>query len=132
MIVEPDWLRHVARDARLSVKEIVDIYGISASYIDQAIKSKRIPEPDTFITFGTVPKRFWSAGLIRRHIKDMRQQPAILRLDDVMERTGLAKSTIRLAFKEGRFPQPFKIFEGGRAIGFYEEEVNAWIKSRGR
>lgn len=132
MIVEPDWLRHVARDAQLSVKEILDIYKISVSTLDRAIKSGRVPEPDTFRKFGSVSKKFWTAGLIRNHIRNMRQQPAILRIDDVMDRTGLAKSTINLAVREGRFPQPFKILQGGRAIGFYEEEVNEWIKSRGR
>lgn len=132
MIVEPDWLRHVAKDAQLSSNEIIDIYGISNSTLDRAIKSGRIPEPDSFRTFGSVAKRFWSAGLIRSHIKSMITQPSILRISDVIERTKLGKSTIMRAVKEGRFPQPFKLFEGGRASGFYEEEVNEWIKSRGK
>lgn len=132
MILEPDWLKVIAKDARLSAKEIIDIYGISESTLERAIKSGRIPEPDSSRTFGSVVKRFWSAKLIRNHIKNMRSEPSILRITDVIERTKLGKSTIMRAVKEGRFPQPFKIFEGGRAIGFYEKDINEWINSRGK
>ena len=132
MILEPDWLKVVAKDARLSAKEILDIYGVSESTLERSIKSGRIPEPDLCRTFGSVVKRLWSAGLIRSHIKSMKQEPSILRVNDVIERTRLGKSTIMRAVKEGRFPQPFKLFEGGRAIGFYEKDVNEWINSRSK
>ena len=132
MILEPDWLKVAAKNALLSAKEILDIYGVSESTLDRSIKSGRIPEPDSCRTFGTAVKRLWSAGSIRSHIKSMKQEPSILRMNDVIERTRLGKSTIMRAVKEGRFPQPFKLFEGGRAIGFYEKDVNEWINSRGK
>ena len=52
----------------------------------------------------------------------------ILRLKDVMKKTGLAKSTIYQKIKDGDFPAQIKL--GKRAAGWIESEVDAWIASR--
>ncbi|ARD39373.1 AlpA family transcriptional regulator [Edwardsiella ictaluri] len=55
----------------------------------------------------------------------------ILRMNDVIQKTGLARSTIydRLNHKSPRyddsFPKPIKI--GLSAVGWLEHEINAWI-----
>jgi prophage regulatory protein len=52
----------------------------------------------------------------------------IIRLPEVMRRTGLARSTIYLYVTEKRFPSPVALGEGERgAVGWVEEEVTAWI-----
>jgi prophage regulatory protein len=53
----------------------------------------------------------------------------ILRLKDVMARTGLSRSTIYAYIADKKFPKPFKI--GERAVGWYEHEIDQWVSCRG-
>lgn len=50
----------------------------------------------------------------------------LIRIKDVMNRTGLAKSTVYKYMSLGIFPQPIKL--GTRAVAWVESEVEAWIK----
>ena len=52
----------------------------------------------------------------------------ILRLHQVMARTGLSKSTIYAKIAAGEFPEPISL--GGRAVGWIEDEVNDWLIAR--
>ncbi len=49
----------------------------------------------------------------------------VLRLPAVKARTGLSRSTIYLRVSQGAFPAPVSL--GGRAVGWIEAEVNAWL-----
>ncbi len=51
-----------------------------------------------------------------------------LRLPEVMERTGLSRSTIYVRVAAGSFPRPVAL--GGRAVGWIEAEVEAWVAER--
>ena len=51
-----------------------------------------------------------------------------LRLPEVLERTGLSRSTIYVRLAEGRFPRPVAL--GGRAVGWIEAEVDEWVRQR--
>jgi len=53
---------------------------------------------------------------------------AILRLPAVKARTGLSRSTIYLRISEGSFPKPISL--GGRAVGWIDSEVDAWLAER--
>ena len=52
----------------------------------------------------------------------------ILRLPTVKARTGLARSTIYHRVSCGTFPAPVPL--GGRAVGWIEAEVHAWLTAR--
>ena len=52
----------------------------------------------------------------------------ILRLPGVKTTTGLCRSTIYLRMEEGSFPRPISL--GGRAVGWLEEEVEAWLSTQ--
>ncbi|OJZ17953.1 MAG: AlpA family transcriptional regulator [Thiobacillus sp. 65-29] len=52
----------------------------------------------------------------------------IIRLPDVMARTGLSRSSVFLKVKTGDMPPPIKL--GVRATGWVAEEIDAWIKQR--
>ena len=52
----------------------------------------------------------------------------ILRLPAVKARTGLSRSTIYLRVAQGTFPRPVGL--GGRAVGWLEAEVQAWLEGR--
>jgi prophage regulatory protein len=52
----------------------------------------------------------------------------IIRLKEVIDLTGLARSTIYKYIGEGRFPSPVSL--GDRSIGFVESEVHDWILAK--
>ena len=52
----------------------------------------------------------------------------ILRLPAVKARTGLSRSTIYLRIAEGDFPKPISL--GGRAVGWIESEIHAWVQQQ--
>ena len=52
----------------------------------------------------------------------------ILRLPEVKARTGLSRSTIYLRISNKLFPLPISL--GGRAVGWVEEEIQAWLEEQ--
>ncbi|EPM9935784.1 MULTISPECIES: helix-turn-helix transcriptional regulator [Pseudomonas] len=52
----------------------------------------------------------------------------IIRLQEVMATTGLARSTIYKLISESTFPKPVPL--GGRSVGWVEEEVQDWVLER--
>jgi prophage regulatory protein len=56
------------------------------------------------------------------------EQVRAIRTEQVMRMTGLWRTTIFRAVKEGRFPKPMKL--GERAVGWLESDIRAWLESR--
>ena len=54
----------------------------------------------------------------------------LLRLNEVITRTGLSRSSIYRMMRDGSFPEPLKI--GARAVRWPESEIEAWLASRPR
>lgn len=52
----------------------------------------------------------------------------VLRLNMVIEISGLGKSTIYKYIAEGMFPKPIHL--GPRCVGWIEDEIHAWIDAR--
>lgn len=52
----------------------------------------------------------------------------LLRLPEVMRRTGLKRAAIYARIREGTFPPPVKI--GKRAVAWPESVIDAWIAER--
>lgn len=52
----------------------------------------------------------------------------LIRLKQVMECTGLARSTVYKFIAEGDFPKPVKL--GIRVVAWVEAEVLAWIEKK--
>ena len=48
-----------------------------------------------------------------------------LRLRQVIEATGLSRTTIYRKIREGSFPPPIKL--GDRAVGWKDSDVSAWM-----
>lgn len=55
------------------------------------------------------------------------QATRLIRLPEVLERTGYGKAWIYRLINDGKFPAPVKI--GSRAIAFVESEIDSWIQS---
>lgn len=52
----------------------------------------------------------------------------ILRLPAVKNRTGLSRSTIYLRITNNEFPASISL--GGRAVGWLEKDVDAWLAEK--
>ncbi|MBC3488915.1 AlpA family transcriptional regulator [Pseudomonas sp. SWRI50] len=52
----------------------------------------------------------------------------IIRLQQVMEMTGLGRSTVYKYVSGSLFPKPISL--GGRSVGWLESEVKEWILNR--
>ena len=52
----------------------------------------------------------------------------ILRLREVISRTGIARSTIYTKIAEGKFPRPIQL--GSRSVGWLETEIDQWLSQR--
>lgn len=62
-------------------------------------------------------------------IKQSTRPPTrMLRLPEVLARTGLSRSTIYVRLDQGRFPRPVSL--GGRAVGWVEAELDEWLRER--
>ncbi len=53
----------------------------------------------------------------------------IIRLKDVIETTGLSKSTIYNYIEQGVFPKSVSL-GGARAVGWVESEIFEWVMAR--
>lgn len=52
----------------------------------------------------------------------------IIRLKEVIDSTGLSRSTMYKYISEGNFPKPVSL--GDRCVGWVDSEVHAWILGR--
>jgi prophage regulatory protein len=55
----------------------------------------------------------------------------IIRKREVIEKTGLSESTLRRRTQDAGFPAPVSLGDGA-AIGWYLDEIDAWLESRPR
>jgi len=58
----------------------------------------------------------------------MHTQSTVFRIKQVMDVTGLGRSTIYLWISEGKFPKQRKL--GERAVGWISDEVFQWLSER--
>lgn len=52
----------------------------------------------------------------------------LIRMPEVIKRTGIGRSAIYAAIAKGKFPPPVKI--GERASAWVEDEISEWIEER--
>jgi prophage regulatory protein len=50
-----------------------------------------------------------------------------LRMKDLPSKVGFQPSTIYGLIAQGKFPKPYKLTPGGRAAGWQETVIDAWI-----
>ena len=54
----------------------------------------------------------------------------VLRMRDLVKRLQLSQSRLYALIAEGKFLRPFKLIPGGRAVGWLERDVDAWLAER--
>lgn len=52
----------------------------------------------------------------------------LMRLKEVMDVTGLGRSTLYKYMASGQFPEPVSL--GGRSVAWVQDEVESWIRAR--
>ncbi|HCA7568128.1 helix-turn-helix transcriptional regulator [Klebsiella quasipneumoniae] len=58
----------------------------------------------------------------------MNERKRLIRLPEVLNRTGLCKAWIYRLISRDEFPSPIKL--GERAIAFLESDINKWIDEK--
>lgn len=56
----------------------------------------------------------------------------ILRMRELSQRLQMSPSRLYALIAQGKFLRPFQLVPGGRAAGWLECEVDAWLRSRRR
>ena len=74
------------------------------------------------------PRERRDRPMTRTIVQEMEVPTRIVRLPDVLARTGLARSTIYVRLAQGSFPQPVQL--GARAVGWIESEVDEWLRQQ--
>ena len=54
----------------------------------------------------------------------------VLRMKDLPPKVGFQPSTLYELISSGGFPAPFKLVPGGRAAGWLESTIDAWLAER--
>ena len=66
--------------------------------------------------------------MTRTMVQEVEVPTRIVRLPDVLARTGLSRSTIYVRLGKGSFPKSVHL--GARAVGWIEAEVDEWIRQQ--
>ena len=54
----------------------------------------------------------------------------VLRMRDLVQRLQLSQSRLYALIADDKFLRPFKLIPGGRAVGWLERDVDAWLAER--
>lgn len=54
----------------------------------------------------------------------------VIRPSEARDRVGVSRAKFADMIAKGQFPKPFTIIPGGRAVGWLERDVDAWILNR--
>jgi len=86
------------------------------------LRGKLSSTPRLLSKFAT-PTSSWQGDVVNNNSADW-----ILRIDKVMEVTGLGRSTIYLFISQGKFPKQVRL--GVRAVGWSAKAVFQWLAER--
>jgi prophage regulatory protein len=75
--------------------------------------------------FQALVLRQFAANIMDKNRSDVMR---VLRLAEVIEKTGLARSTIYKYADLGRFPRPISL--GGKSVGWIDSEIHEWLQDK--
>ena len=78
--------------------------------------------------YSSANESIYRIGVFMSQISTQIPTQRIVRLPEVMDRTGLSRSSIYNFLSAGSFPSRIKL--GARSIGFLEADINDWISSK--
>ena len=66
----------------------------------------------------------------RHQSKVLATKERILRWPEVQERAGICRSHVHQLISKGQFPAQIRLTANGRASGWLESEIEAWLENR--
>lgn len=70
------------------------------------------------------------AALDSQRTAQFEQRVRLIRLRELLAKTGLSRSAVYAAIQAGTFPTSIPILPDGRATAWVESEVDAWLRER--
>ncbi len=70
------------------------------------------------------------AALDRQRAAQDEQHVRLIRLREVLAKTGLSRSAVYAAIQAGTFPAPIPILPGGRSTAWVEFEIDCYLRER--
>lgn len=70
------------------------------------------------------------AALERQREAQSAQHVRLIRLREVLLKTGMSRSAVYAAIQAGTFPAPIPILPGGRSTAWVEHEVDSFLRER--
>lgn len=70
------------------------------------------------------------ATLARQPTAQYEQNVRLIRLPEVLAKTGFSRSAAYAAIQAGVFPAPIPILPGGRSTAWVASEVDDWLRAR--
>ena len=64
--------------------------------------------------------------MFNKALEEANMVTRILRLPEVVARTGLSRSSIYLRVSQNNFPKSISL--GGRSVGWVEEQIEQWLE----
>jgi prophage regulatory protein len=60
----------------------------------------------------------------------MKKVNKLIRIKSVLDLTGISRSYTYQLVKNGGFPKPVQLIQGGTSVAWIESEVQSWVDSR--
>ncbi len=70
------------------------------------------------------------AALDRQRTAQDEQHVRLIRLREVLAKTGLSRTAVYSAVQAGTFPRPIQILPNGRSTAWVESEVDGYLRER--
>ena len=127
---DPHLVRRIERGRSLTLRTADRVLAFIRDYAGDAGGARDPPRRPRYRRPSRSPRRTRKSGATTEQPRDERTRSPtrILRLPEVMARTGLSRTTIYRRRLAGRFPQAVSL--GTRSVGWVESEVEAWLRER--
>ena len=126
---DPNLMHQIERGRSLTLRSADRVLAFMDEHDRDPRGARAPPRPRRRIrTWARRTRRSIAMTEQQRNERETNPPIRILRLPEVMARTGLSRSTIYARLAQGRFPRPVSL--GGRAVGWIEAEIDAWLRER--
>lgn len=127
---DPHLVRRIESGRSLTLRTADRVLAFIADYPGDSGGARDPPHRPRYREPSKEPRRTKKSTATRHQPRDERSKPPtrILRLPEVMARTGLSRTTIYEWRVAGRFPQAIPL--GTRNVGWIEAELEAWFRQR--
>ena len=127
---DPNLWRQIDRGRSLSLRTADRILAFMDDYDVDSGGARAPPRPERGRRSSSQARKTTSSRAMTEQPMEQRTNPPtrFVRLPEVLFRTGLSQSTLKVRMREGCFPRPVSL--GARAVGWIEAELDEWIRER--